>query len=148
MNAIRVIVDTNVLISGAFGIKNSPSAYIVHAIRTQQIILVTSPQIIGEIVNVINRERIVKRTKMTIKERGEFIAMLIERSQITEGNQLQRTFNRDIKDDKFLACALEGKIKYIISGDDDLLDLKEYKGIIITTPKEFMETINRFWNRD
>lgn len=43
MSDLRVVVDTNVLISGLFGIKDSPSAQILNAIRTQQIILL-SPQ--------------------------------------------------------------------------------------------------------
>lgn len=63
-NDIRAVIDTNVLVSGLFGIKDSPSAQILSAIRTQRIILVTSPVIVGEIEEVINRERIVKYTKV------------------------------------------------------------------------------------
>lgn len=133
-----MVVDTNVLVSGIFGIKDSPSAQILHAIRTRQIILVTSPAILEEVGEVINRERIVKRTRMTTNERKDFLDMLIERSDITSGNQLPGRVGRDIKDDKFLACGAQGKVNYIITGDDDLLDLKEYKGIKIITPRKFM----------
>ncbi|MBI2176167.1 putative toxin-antitoxin system toxin component, PIN family [Candidatus Woesearchaeota archaeon] len=43
---------------------------------------------------------------------------------------------RDEKDNKFLECAENAKADYIISGDDDLLSLKEHKGIpIVRTSK-------------
>lgn len=140
-NNLRVVVDTNVLISGLFGIKDSPSAYILQAIRTQKIILVTSSPILEEVSNIINRERIVKVIKMTKLERIKFIDMLIERSDITLGKQSFQIISRDEKDDKFLSCAVEGKVDCIITGDKDLLDLGEYEGIKIITPRKFMAVL-------
>lgn len=139
---LRVVVDTNVLISGLFGIKNSPSAQILQAIRTQKIIFVTSPVILEEIGEVINRGRIVKLTKMSKDERVDFMDKLIERSDVTAGKQLLQIVGRDIKDDKFLACAVEAKADYIVTGDEDLLVLKVYEGVKIVTPREFLVILN------
>lgn len=47
----------------------------------------------------------------------------------------------DPQDNKFLECALEGKAKFIISGDDHLLALKEYGQILIVTPAAFLSLI-------
>lgn len=143
-NDLRVVVDTNVLISGLFGIKDSPSSQILLGIRTQKIILVTSPAILEEIGDIINRERIVKLTKMSTNERVDFMDKLIERSDVTTGKQLSQIVGRDIKDDKFLACAVEAKADYIITGDRDLLVLEEYEGIKIVTPREFLEVNGLF----
>lgn len=140
-NDIRAVIDTNVLISGLFGIKDSPSAQILSAVRSQKIILVTSPVIVGEIEEVVNRDRIVKHTKMTKGERADFLDKLIERSDVTAGKQLLQLVSRDTKDDKFLACAFEAKADYIITGDEDLLVLKEYEGIKIVTPREFLKIL-------
>ncbi len=140
---LRVVVDTNVLISGLLGIRNSPSSRILNAIRAQKIILVSSPLIIQEIGEVINRKRIIKLTKMNPKERIDFIGKLIERSDITEGKQLSEIVGRDIQDDKFLACGIEGKADYIITGDRDLLVLKKYQGLKIVTPREFIDILNK-----
>lgn len=137
-NDFRVVVDTNVLISGLFGIKNSPSAHVLQAIRKQKVILVTSPLILEEISNVFNRERIAKLIKMTKSERTKFLDMLIERADVTAGRRLPQAIGRDEKDDKFLACAIEGKVNYLITGDKDLLDLGEFEGIKIITPRKFM----------
>lgn len=140
-NDIRVVVDTNVLVSGLFGIKNSPSSLVLSSIRTQKVILVTSPLILEEIGEVINRERIVKLTRMSPEERAAFLEELIERSDVTEGRQLSKLVGRDIKDDKFLACTFEAKAEFLITGDDDLLVLKVYEGTRIVTPREFLEIL-------
>jgi len=141
INDTRVVVDTNVLISGLFGIKDSPSSQILNAIRAQKIILVTSPIILEEIGEVINRNRVVKRTKMSPRERADIMGKLIERSDVTAGEQLLQPVSRDIKDDKFLSCAVEAKADYIVTGDEDLLDLKEYEGIKIVTPRQFLKIL-------
>lgn len=140
---LRVVVDTNVLVSGLFGIKNSPSFQILKAIRNQKIILVTSPVIIKELEGVIGRQRIVKLTKMTGDEQKYFINELIERSDVATEKQLSQIVSRDIKDDKFLACAYEAKADYIITGDEDLLILKEYEGIKIVKPREFINLFEK-----
>jgi len=142
-NDLRAVVDTNVLISGLFGIKNSPSFQILKAIRAQKIILVTSPVILEEVGDVVNRERIVKLTKMSPVERAGFMDMLIERCDVTAGKQPAGQVGRDIKDDKFLACAVEAKADYLVTGDEDLLVLKEYEGIKIVTPREFLGILSK-----
>lgn len=142
-NDLRVVIDTNVLISGLFGIKDSPSSQILKHISSQKFILVTSVLILEELGEVINRERIIKLTKMSSDERIEIMDMLIARSDVTSGKQFSIQVGRDAKDDKFLACALEAKADYIITGDNDLLVLKKYEDIKIVTPREFLEILNR-----
>src|SRR3954470_15115026 len=140
-NDLRVVVDTNVLISGIFSIRNSPSSKILDAVRQQKITLVTSPQIIEEVGEVLNRPRIAKLLNMNEEERKVFLDSLIARSDVTVGKQLEHNYGRDSKDDKFLACGVEGGANYIITGDRDLLDVTEYADIKIITPREFIELI-------
>jgi putative PIN family toxin of toxin-antitoxin system len=140
-NDLRVVVDTNVLVSGLFGIENTPPLKILTAIRKQKIILVTSAVIMEEVSTVINREKISNKIHLNEEERKVFIDELIARSDVTAGKQLARNFGRDIKDDKFLACGVEGGADYIITGDRDLLVLTGYEGIKIVSPREFVETV-------
>jgi len=44
----------------------------------------------------------------------------------------------DPDDNKFIECAVTNKADYIISGDNHLLDLKEYGNVKILSPKEFL----------
>lgn len=54
--------------------------------------------------------------------------------------------SRNKEDDKFINCALDGNCNYIISGDKDLLEIKEYNGIRIITVKEFLQIIKNINN--
>jgi len=45
----------------------------------------------------------------------------------------------DPDDDKFIACALALKAQYVVSGDKALIDVRQYQGINIVTPREFLE---------
>jgi putative PIN family toxin of toxin-antitoxin system len=50
---------------------------------------------------------------------------------------------RDADDDKYIDCAIESQSAYIVSGDNDLLVLKEYADIKIVTAKEYLEIVNK-----
>jgi predicted nucleic acid-binding protein len=46
---------------------------------------------------------------------------------------------RDPQDDKFLALALSGGAQAIVSSDDDLLSMGQFRGVRILTPREFLD---------
>ena len=45
---------------------------------------------------------------------------------------------RDPKDDKFLACAVEGHAHYLVTGDKDLLTIRRYRGVAVVNPGQFL----------
>lgn len=49
--------------------------------------------------------------------------------------------SRDFDDDKFIECAINCKANYIVSGDNNLLVLKECKGIKIVIVDEFLKIV-------
>ena len=50
---------------------------------------------------------------------------------------------RDKSDDVVLATALAGKADVIVTGDDDLLVLKRFRGIRIVSPRQFLELLSQ-----
>ncbi|MBE5891038.1 MAG: putative toxin-antitoxin system toxin component, PIN family [Lachnospiraceae bacterium] len=66
------------------------------------------------------------------------LSPLFSSLKVIEG-KTQIAVCRDPDDDKFLECAVDAKALYIVSGDNDLLDIKAYDGIQIITAKEFCE---------
>jgi len=49
--------------------------------------------------------------------------------------------SRDYTDDAYLACAVAAQCDFIVSGDDDLLCMREYHGIAIITPAKFLSIL-------
>ncbi len=137
-NPLRVVLDTNVLISAT--LKQNPSipGSIFQALADQRFILLTSPSIVAEVEDVINREEIVRRSSMTTKERRTFIENILEISLATTEKVKVEAVKDDPDDDKFVACAVEGQADFIVSGDKHVLALKEYQGIKIVSPREFL----------
>jgi uncharacterized protein len=46
--------------------------------------------------------------------------------------KLTRTVTRDPDDDQIIACAMAGGVEAVVSGDDDLLTIGEYRGVPMT----------------
>ena len=45
-------------------------------------------------------------------------------------------------DHKYLAAAIKGRARFVVAGDTDLLDLKEYDGIRIVSPRVFLDLLD------
>ena len=136
---VRVVLDTNVLISGV--IASGYSARILDAARKDEIKLVSSVHMLEEFSDVVSRRRIVRKYPAVTENAetlldffrafGEFVLGIPEEDQISP----------DRDDDFVLACAVDGEADYIVSGDPHLLDLKSYKQIPILSPREFAELV-------
>ncbi len=134
---IRAVLDTNVLIAAVINIKSSLTQEIYQKFLTLHFTLIISPEILEEVEDLINRERIVKKHKLTTDEREVIMSEIAALSYIVPGITHVEVV-RDQDDNKIISAAYEGKADYIISRDRDLLDLTQYEGIKIITPEEFI----------
>jgi len=62
-------------------------------------------------------------------------------SQFVAGEREFEGASKDPDDDKYIAAAIEGRAGFVVAGDSDLLDLKEYEGIRIVSPRTFLELL-------
>lgn len=53
---------------------------------------------------------------------------------------------RDPEDNRFLECALAGRARHLVTGDQDLRELRFYRGITILTVGEFLEQTGLYGN--
>ena len=140
---IRAVVDTNVLISALISKKPSPPLNIYNLLKSADFLLITSPAILEELEEVINRKTIIKLHKRSQQQIDEILQEIAETSYIVPGMISVEAVKKDPDDDKFIAAAIEGKADYIVSGDKPLLNIKEYMGIKIISPKDFMRLLKK-----
>lgn len=133
--ALRVVVDTNILIS-AFGWPGNERALIEKAIEGK-IQLCISSDIFEEFEEVSSRPKF----KFSKEDIDDFIGALIEVADIVIPSCSVNIVKRDPSDNKFLECALEAKADYIVTGDNHLLKLKEYKGVKIVRTRGMLEKL-------
>ena|SRR3989344_1994871 len=131
----RAVIDTNVLVSAAL-IKLGKPRKIFEKFLNGEIILIESEELITELKDVLMRS---KFKFITIGEKEIFIKSLTELCEIVEPKQKFEIIKEDSDDNIVLETAVQGKTDYIISGDEHLLKLKEFRGIKILSPKEFLE---------
>jgi len=132
---VNVVIDTNVIVSAAKSTDGNP-AQIFEMLLLEEITNFTTEEIIEEIKDVLARPRI----KLNLVEQ-KFVLNNFEKfsKKISTSSKFD-IIKDDPADNKFLECAVDSKADYIISGDNHLLKLKEFKGIKIITPAEFVKT--------
>jgi len=108
-----------------------------------QIQVIASEPLIEELKDVLSREKMKKHLNRIQKTPDELINLHLSHTLIIEPSQVPEGTVRDLKDDKIIACAVGGQADYIITGDNDLLVLKEYQGILIVTASEFLTIITK-----
>lgn len=133
---LKAVLDANLFISGLLTPKG-PSAKILSQWRVGAFDLVVSIPILHEIQRVIFYPKIKKRLSWTNSEIIEFLRGLSQFSIMVSGQTKVNVIKDDPTDNKYLACAFEGKADYIVTGDQHLLKVREYKGTKIITPREF-----------
>ncbi len=131
----RATLDTNILVS-ALLFNGNERRVLEAAIRGDYKLILSFP-ILDEVEGVLRRLGVDE----TMIE--GYLLRLMEISEIVAPKKIEETPLRDRDDIKILECAVSGSSNYIITGDQDLLTLIEYRGIKILRSIEFLNLIKR-----
>ena len=132
---MRIVVDTNVLISAVFK-DDTPPFHVVEWIERHGDLLQSIDTEL-EILEVLGRPHI---AAMTIPLFAAGLRRILGRSQpIAIAERIAAC--RDPKDDKFLELAVNGRADVVVTGDADLLSLSPFRGIPIETSAAFLRRI-------
>ena len=130
---MRVVFDTNIFIS-AFVIPGSLAYKAILKIIEGKGSLIISKEIIDEVLSVLSTK--FSRDKEAI---SHVAIILSELSELVSPAKRISVF-KDDADNRILECALYGKADVLVTGDKEILKLKEYKGINIISLKEYLES--------
>lgn len=135
---MKVVLDTNVLMSGIFW-SGAPSKILEHWADGRFHILL-SIDIISEYQRVF--EILGKKYPNSSQSGNSIISTIIAGSSIVDIKlKNPEQISRDPDDDKFIHCALEGNADFLVSGDRDLLDVNGHAGLKIIKPKSFLDRL-------
>ncbi|MER2513172.1 MAG: putative toxin-antitoxin system toxin component, PIN family [Nitrosomonas ureae] len=134
---LRVVLDTNVVVSALHFPKGTLST-VWGLLLEGKYRLVLSPSIVEEIAGIL-RGRFLWREEET----RNILKILVRKADVVRVESILEVVPDDPKDNHIVACALAGKANLIVSGDKDLLRLKEYEGIPIVRPMDFLRTLGK-----
>ena len=129
---MRIIIDTNIVISGAFF--NGLPKTILKSVADEKFDVFISDEILKEYHKSVNE--MLEKDKYHLNF-ALFEAFMKNIKMIESKSNVK--ICRDPDDDKFINCAIDAKAIYIVSGDKDLLTIGQYEDIEILTAKEFYD---------
>jgi hypothetical protein len=138
---MRVVLDANVLVSALISGKGNP-AQIFSLWSLDEFELAISPPILEEIHRVIHYPRIQKKYSLPEETVDNFLQLIAHTAVTVDPSNTLDVVEKDPSDNRYIECALASGIKYIVTRDAHLLDLKEYQGIFIITPASFLTVLN------
>lgn len=140
---IRAVFDTNIIVSAMISSKGAPFE-VFESWRTQRrFMLVTSPQILGEVMRVLEYPKIKQAYHLDDQAIEQAILTLSRYADVTPGELTVNEVEDDPADDMILACAIEGEADFIVSGDKHLLEIGSYRGVSISTAAVFLQTLDQ-----
>jgi putative PIN family toxin of toxin-antitoxin system len=138
---MRVVLDTSVVVSGLISPRGTPARIIGHW-RDRDFVLLYTPAILEELKDVLSRAWLTERLAGVPNHIPDFQEAVIMLGELVTGYVNVAGQVRDPFDEMFLSCAQLGRADYIVSGDRDLLSLREYAGSKIVTPTQFLTVLN------
>lgn len=129
----KIIIDTNLWIS--FFIKNDFSK-LEKLITDKSVTLIFSSELIQELITVSRRKKFAKF--FDTQDIEKMLLSISSKIAVIEVNTIA-TECRDPKDNFLLSLAIDGDATHLLTGDKDLLEMKNYGKTLIITFAEYIE---------
>jgi putative PIN family toxin of toxin-antitoxin system len=128
---VRVVLDTNVLVSGIFF--GGLPARVLDAWADGRLELVLSPAILDEYLRVCER---IAESRPAL-EYESVLAAIAGHGVLVADTTWEKPITIDPDDDKFMLCARAADA-VVVSGDFDLLDVSGWEGVKVLKPRELL----------
>ncbi len=136
MTSLKLVIDTNLLISAALSAQGAPAKLVLCALARHR--LVFSQTTFDELRTRIYRPKFDRYISLDDRERllRDFNACAIWVEAGEPG-----LFCRDRDDDHFIEAALKSKADYLVSGDKDLLEAPPVQGLRVVSVHQALEVL-------
>ncbi|HOW37261.1 MAG TPA: putative toxin-antitoxin system toxin component, PIN family [Candidatus Pacearchaeota archaeon] len=137
---MRVVLDTNVWLSGIFW--EGEASKILEKAEKKGLQVIISEEILSEIIMVLNRESKFQKYILDLRlSIEELLRTVLSISALIETKTKLNVIKSDPKDNIILEAAIDGKATCIVSYDNHLLNMIEFRNIKIVSPKEFLKLL-------
>ena len=120
--------------------RGTPHQLFILAKENRALQLVTSLPLLDELADVITRKQFTKRLALIEKSSAQILADYLQVVELVEPVSIPPT-SSDPDDDAVLACAFAAQADFVVSGDDNLLVLREFAGIPLVTAAVALQRI-------
>ncbi len=136
---MRLVVDTNVLVSALLW-QGTPGR-LVEMAGEKECQFFTSRALLDELSEVLHRKKLAKQVLATGLTASQMLRHYQQLATVVTARRLAQQVSRDADDDAVLACALAAQADLIVSGDADLLVLKQFQDMRIVTAAQAVKIV-------
>lgn len=135
MGPVTVVFDTNVVISAA-GWDGKPARCIEEYGYTSVTNVIVSFAILREIYETLQYDQL----PFTYRDQVKIPATFVVESDATVRwvDTDLSVVDEDHDDDKFFECAVEADADYLVSGNDHVVEVREFRGVDVVSPDGFL----------
>jgi putative PIN family toxin of toxin-antitoxin system len=141
----RVVLDVNIFLRALIR-QGNVSYKIVELWKADQILLIASKEILQEIDEVLKRPWLIEKYGYSEEDVNNLVS-LVSRKAILVEPTFSLKLCRDRKDEKYVDCAVLGRVQFLVSEDTDLLQDEKLKkqlfeyGIEVVNALDFYQSI-------
>lgn len=136
LKKLKVVIDTNVLVSSLFWVGNE--AKLMEVVEKGVVEAYTSSHILAELERTLLSSKFKLQKDDVSNLLGYFTALM----RVIVPKSITNVISEDPSDNRILECALEVSADLVVSGDKHLLALREFRGIKIRTASHMLKLID------
>lgn len=136
---LRAVLDANVYVSGYVRPEGPPGQIVERLLRDAAFDVILSTAIVDEVLQALAYPKVLKSARTKVEPDLWFEDIIVLAEFVTDHEI--GAVSKDSDDDKYIAAAIEGRAAFVVSGDSDLLDLKEHEGVRIVSPRAFLDLL-------
>jgi len=137
---LRAVLDANVYVSAAVHPKGPPGRIIERFLRTDTFTLVLSAGIVEEVLRALAYPKVRRYVRRDLDPALWFEDLVVLAELVPGAYQLSGA-SQDPDDDKYLAAAVEGRARFVVTGDPHLLAVGEHEGVRIVSPRALLDLL-------
>jgi putative PIN family toxin of toxin-antitoxin system len=138
---MRVVLDTNVIVSGTISAAGVPGQ-IIDAWEQGAFQLLVSPALLVEYRRALGYERVRSRHKKDDDQLDVYVSRYAAFGILVEPDTELTVILDDFDDNRVLECAEAGVATHVVTGDPHLLRIEAFRGIPILAPREFLDLLD------
>jgi putative PIN family toxin of toxin-antitoxin system len=139
---VKAVLDTNIVIGAAITPKG-PTAEILRAWRDRRFDWVTSPALLAELARTFNYPRLERYLTWSKPEIREFIELIETVAIVVTPTEEIVLVERDLADNRIIEAAIAGGADYVVTNDNDLLDLQPTPEFEVVTAARFVAVLSQ-----
>ncbi|MDZ7288592.1 MAG: putative toxin-antitoxin system toxin component, PIN family [candidate division KSB1 bacterium] len=125
IRVVRAVLDTNIFLRSLIREGNISDKIIGHW-KDDDFLLMTSKDILKEAEKVLKRPWLVEKYGYELEQVDRLVELISQKAIFVEP-AFSLELCRDPNDDKFVDCSILGRVQFLVSEDNDILDDENLK---------------------